>query len=146
MRSAGKIGLKPWSLLRRALGGPGICSKKTSGWLRGERYSRHWYDLAAIAKTPYFAAACADQALARTVAEHKSLFFVEKDAAGARIDYFAATSGQLQLIPTGASLTALENDYTAMMEDGLLALNQPSFADIIEQCRAIQDEANRQDF
>jgi len=116
------------------------------GRLRGERYSRHWYDLAAIAKTPYFAAACADQALARTVAEHKSLFFVEKDAAGARIDYFAATSGQMQLIPTGASLTALENDYTAMMEDGLLALNQPSFADIIEQCRAIQDEANRQDF
>lgn len=31
-----------------------------------------------------------------------------------------------------------------MVEDGLLALNQPSFADIIVQCRAIQDEANRQ--
>ena len=31
-----------------------------------------------------------------------------------------------------------------MLEDGLLALNQPRFADIIEQCRAIQDEANRQ--
>lgn len=26
------------------------------GRLRGERYSRHWYDLAAIAKTPHFAA------------------------------------------------------------------------------------------
>ena len=114
------------------------------GRLRGERYSRHWYDLAAIAKTPHFAAACADQALARAVAEHKSVFFVEKDAAGAKIDYFAATSGQLQLIPTGESLKALENDYAAMLEDGLLALNQPNFADIIEQCSAIQDEANRQ--
>ena len=31
-----------------------------------------------------------------------------------------------------------------MLEDGLLALNQPSFAEIIEQCRAIQDEVNRQ--
>lgn len=31
-----------------------------------------------------------------------------------------------------------------MLEDGLLALNQPSFADIIEQCRTIEDEANRQ--
>ncbi len=114
------------------------------GRLRGERYSRHWYDLAAIAKTPHFAAACADQVLARAVAEHKSVFFVEKDAAGARIDYFAATSGQLQLIPTGESLKALENDYAAMLEYGLLALNQPNFADIIEQCRVIQDEANRQ--
>lgn len=114
------------------------------GRLRGDRYSRHWYDLAAIAKTPHFAAACADQALAQAVAEHKSVFFVEKDAAGAKIDYFAAISGQLQLIPAGESLAALEKDYAAMLEDGLLALNQPSFADIIEQCRIIQDEANRQ--
>lgn len=72
------------------------------------------------------------------------MFFVEKDAAGAKIDYFAATSGQLQIIPTGESLTALENDYAAMLEDGLLGLHRPSFTDILEQCRAIEDEANRQ--
>lgn len=114
------------------------------GRLRGERYSRHWYDLAAMAKTMHFAAACANPDLAKAVAEHKSVFFVEKDAAGAKIDYFAAASGQLQLIPTGESLTALEHDYAAMLEDGLLALNQPSFAEIIEQCRVIQEEANRQ--
>jgi hypothetical protein len=114
------------------------------GRLRGERYSRHWYDLAAIARTQYFAAACADRALARSVAEHKSMFFIEKNAAGTRIDYFAATGGQLQLIPTGDSLTALENDYAAMLDDGLLALNSPSFAEIIEVCRTVQDEANRQ--
>lgn len=114
------------------------------GRLRGERYSRHWSDLAAIAKTSHFAAACADRALARAVAEHKSVFFVEKDATGNKIDYFATTSGQLQLIPAGESLAALKADYAAMLEDGLLALNQPSFADIIEQCRAIQDEVNRQ--
>lgn len=114
------------------------------GRLRGERYSRHWYDLAAIATTPHFAVACADRALAQAVAEHKSLFFIEKDATGSKIDYFAATRGELQLVPRGASLKTLESDYAAMLEDGLLALNQPSFADIIERCRAIQDEANRQ--
>ena len=113
------------------------------GRLRGDRYSRHWYDLAAIAKTAHFATACTSSALAKAVAEHKSVFFVEKDAIGRKIDYFAATSGQLQLVPTGESLTALEEDYTAMLEDGLLALNQPNFADIIEQCRIIQDEVNR---
>ena len=31
-----------------------------------------------------------------------------------------------------------------MLVDGLLALNQPSFTDIIDQCRVIQNEANRQ--
>ncbi len=60
------------------------------GRLRGERYSRHWYDLAAIAKTPHLAAACADHALAQAVAKHKSVFFIEKDATGNKIDYFAA--------------------------------------------------------
>lgn len=114
------------------------------GRLRGERYSRHWYDLAAIAKTAHFAAACANIDLAKAVAEHKSVFFIEKDSGGAKIDYFAATGGQLKLIPSGESLTALEHDYGAMLEDGLLALSQPSFAEIIEQCRVIQDEANRQ--
>lgn len=114
------------------------------GRLRGERYSRHWYDLVAMAKSEYFLAACSDTHLARSVAEHKSVFFVEKDALGAKIDYFAAINGQLQLIPIGASLKALENDYSAMVADGLLALHQPSFSDIIEQCAVIQNEANRQ--
>lgn len=114
------------------------------GRLRGERYSRHWYDLAAIAKTQHFSAACADHPLARAVAEHKSRFFAEKDSVGAKVDYFAATSGQLQLVPTGASMKALEADYDAMTEDGLLALHQPRFAEIMEQCHQIQQEANRQ--
>ena len=114
------------------------------GRLRGERYSRHWYDLAATGKTVHAEKASTDRDLAKAVAEHKSVFFVEKDADGNRIDYFAATSGQLQLIPVGASLVALEVDYKAMLEDGLLGNDETSFAEIIERCRVIQDKANRQ--
>lgn len=50
------------------------------GRLRGERYSRHWYDLAALSKTAYFEKAVADRLLAQQVAEHKSIFFAEKEA------------------------------------------------------------------
>lgn len=50
--------------------------------LRGERYSRRWYDLAAMAKTGLAAHAASDRHLAKAVAEHKSIFFVEKDARG----------------------------------------------------------------
>lgn len=71
------------------------------------------------------------------------MFFAEKDASGNKIDYFAAARGHLQLLPTGASLDALERDYSAMLDDGLIARNPPSFAEIIEQCRFIQDEVNR---
>ncbi len=60
----------------------------------------------------------------------------DDQAEGTNTDYFAATSAQLQLIPTGDSLAALEQDYTAMLEDVLHALDQPSFTDIIDQCRS----------
>jgi hypothetical protein len=39
-------------------------------------------------------------------------------------------------------MAALENDYAAMLKDGLLALHQPSFNEIMGKCRAIQDEVN----
>ena len=113
------------------------------GRLRGDRYSRHWYDLAALAKTTHFASAASDHELARQVAEHKSMFFAEKDFDGGKVDYFQATSGDLRLIPQGPSLDALEKDYAAMLEDGLLAFEQPTFEAVMASCAAIQDEINR---
>lgn len=113
------------------------------GRLRGDRYARHWYDLAEISKTAYFEAACQDQALATAVAEHKSVFFTEKDSAGDRVDYSAAVNGQLQLIPVGESFVALERDYQAMLQDGLLSDGAPDFVTIMEQCRMIQSVANK---
>ena len=113
------------------------------GRLRGDRYSRHWYDLAALAKTTHFASAASDHELARQVAEHKSMFFAEKDVDGGKVDYFQATSGDLRLIPQGPSLDALAKDYAAMLEDGLLAFEQPTFETVMASCASIQDEINR---
>jgi hypothetical protein len=66
---------------------------------RGERFSRHWHDLAAIAATEQFGAIANDREVAEAVAEHKSWFFVEKDADGAVIDYRAAVRGHLKIVP-----------------------------------------------
>ena len=112
------------------------------GRLRGERYSRHWYDLAAMHTSGHAAHAASDLTLATAVAQHKSVFFAEKDAHGSKIDYLRAVTGRLQLVPTGAALAALENDYGAMRADGLLALQSPSFHEIMEKCQAIQDAVN----
>ena len=112
------------------------------GRLRGERYSRHWYDLVAIAKSAHFSPAINDRDLANLVAEHKSMFFAEKDSQGTKIDYVAAVNGGMQLVPTGESRTALERDYAAMLEDGLLALHQPDFEQIMETCREIEGRVN----
>jgi hypothetical protein len=57
------------------------------GRIRGERYARHWHDLAAIARSPYFEQVIFDRDVAARVAQHKSVFFIEKDANGMTIDY-----------------------------------------------------------
>lgn len=41
------------------------------GRIRGERYARHWHDLAAIMRSPHFDNAVKDREVARAVAEHK---------------------------------------------------------------------------
>jgi len=111
--------------------------------LRGERYSRHWYDLAALARTEHFDKAVADRQLAHQVAEHKSMFFAEKDVNGGRINYFEAVSGSLKLVPEGSSRQALAQDFASMRDDGLLVSEQPDFDATMETCAAIQDRVNR---
>ncbi len=111
--------------------------------LRGERYSRHWYDLAAMASSGHAQAAIADRELAYAVAEHKSMFFAEKDASKNSIDYKSAVSTEIQIIPDGRALEVLEKDYAAMLEDGLLSNNQPSFSKIISTCDELEHLINR---
>jgi len=114
------------------------------GRLRGERYYRHWYDLAAIANSPYFASAIADRKLAHQVAEHKSAFFTAKDAQGEKIDYYRTVTGAIRLIPEGEAFSALERDFKAMLADGLLARNQPDFTTVMEKCEEIEMRINDQ--
>lgn len=112
------------------------------GRLRGERYSRHWYDLAALSTTSHFDSAISDRQIAKQVAQHKSMFFAEKDAKGNTIDYFQAAAGGLRLIPESESLKALESDYDAMLSDGLIALDSPPFTVILDRCSVITDKVN----
>jgi hypothetical protein len=112
------------------------------GKWRSQRYSRHWYDLVAIAQSSYFESALKDIDLAQQVAQHKAIFFAEKNAAGNKIDYFRAVNGAMQLVPKGDLLTALKHDYTAMLNDGLLALDQPTFAELMECCQVIEARVN----
>lgn len=113
------------------------------GRMRGERYSRHWHDLAAFTKSPLLQLAVRDHDLARQVAQHKNLFFIEKDADGKKIDYLNAATGGLRIIPSGQSRTALEKDYQLMIEDGFLSAAQPDFDDVLNACAIIENLANQ---
>lgn len=116
-----------------------FCQQQRS---RGERLSRHWHDLVKLDDMGYAEKALADHALALSVARHKSTFFREKDSTGSWVDYEAAVSGELQLVPDGPAYQVLSDDYDRMLTDGMLLDDEERFNDLMERCGDIQRRAN----
>lgn len=112
------------------------------GRIRGERYARHWHDLAAIMRSSYFQAAIEDRAVARAVADHKTHFFSEKDAEGKVIDYFVAVGGELQIVPNGAARETLAMDYAKMLEDQVMIGDALPFDQLMTVCAEVAQRAN----
>lgn len=113
------------------------------GKLRSSRFSRHWYDLVQLDSAGHATPALAMRDLAERVARHKSWFFAEKDEVGVVIDYALAVGGQLRLVPpSGRRLADLEEDYTKMLEDGLLLDASTPFEEVIAQCGALEARVN----
>jgi len=110
--------------------------------LRGDRFARHWHDVARLDDAGLADAALADRELANAVARHKGMFFAEKAADRSAIDYGAAIDGGLQLVPAGDALKALEEDYGRMVEDGLLLEDAEPFEVLMVRCADIERRAN----
>jgi hypothetical protein len=110
--------------------------------LRGDRYARHWHDVARLDEAGFAASAFADRDLANAVARHKTMFFAEKAFDRSAIDYAAAVNGDLQLVPAGDGAKVLEEDYARMVEDGLLLEDAELFVDLMERCADIAARAN----
>lgn len=108
----------------------------------GDRFARHWHDVTRLDAAGFADAAIADRPLGKAVADHKSMFFAENDTDGKAIDYHAAVSGALRLVPESKALTTLAEDYRQMIEDGLLLDDAEPFEDLLALCQAIQDKAN----
>lgn len=110
--------------------------------LRGEGFARHWHDLVRLDDAGIVDSALADHGIAEGVAEHKAAFFREKDASGNWVDYGAAVTGGLRLVPEGDALSALADDYARMVEDGWLFDEAEPFGVLMDACQAIEDRAN----
>jgi Nucleotidyl transferase AbiEii toxin, Type IV TA system len=108
----------------------------------GDRFARHWHDVTRLDAAGFADAAIADKALARAVADHKAVFFAEKNTHGEVIDYHAAVGGALQLVPNDGALAKLAVDYQHMVDDGLFLDDAEPFDTLLERCRAIQQKAN----
>ena len=112
------------------------------GELGGERFARHWYDLVELDAAGIADRAIADRELAKKVADHKSMFFRENDAKGEVIDYHAAVSGRLRLVPVSETKSTLAADYAKMLEDRLLPAVAMTFDAILQRCADMERRAN----
>lgn len=112
--------------------------------LRGDRFARHWHDVARLDEAGLAEVALADRELANAVARHKAMFFAEKAVDRSPIDYVAAVNGGLRLVPAGDAANALGEDYARMVEDGLLLDDAEPFEALMARCADIATRANRQ--
>ncbi len=110
--------------------------------LRGDRFARHWHDVVRLDEAGFAEAAIADRTLANAVARHKSMFFAEKAADRAPIDYASGVNGGLMLVPVGDGAKVLEDDYISMVEDGLLFDDAEPFEALMARCADLATRAN----
>jgi hypothetical protein len=103
--------------------------------LMPDRYSRHYYDVAMLAKGPIRAEALEDIALLGQVVRHKELFY---PAAWARYDL--ARPGTFRLVPPDMRMPELERDYRNM---GVMIVGTPPALDaIMRTLEVLEKEIN----
>lgn len=99
------------------------------------RYSRHYYDLARMAKSIIKGAALADFALLKSVVESKMQFYPRNWAR-----YDLAMPGSMKLAPPDYLLRSLRRDYQEMAI--MIYGERISFDEILEQIRILEAEIN----
>ena len=102
----------------------------------GERWSRHYYDLALLADTEYGKKALAQLNMLESVVKHKQTFF---HAAWA--NYETARPGSLRLAPRNDQLGALKADY-AKMAAMIFDEPPPRFDDLIARIELLEKQVN----
>lgn len=99
------------------------------------RYSRHYYDLARMAKADVKQAALGDMNLLRSVVQFKMKFYPQSWA-----KYELARPGTLALIPPAHIVTGLKKDYAEMQM--MIYGEAPPFDEILRVLGDLEDEIN----
>jgi len=97
------------------------------------RYSRHYYDLALMAKSGVREAALADLKELKDVVEFKMRFYPSGWS-----KYDRAVPGTLKLMPSGHVLSDLRRDYVRMRN--MIYGNYPAFDDIMDTLQQLENE------
>jgi len=102
-----------------------------------DRLSRHWYDLSRLADHDIGAKALANRDLLINVVDTKKVIY-----RSAKAQYDDCTSGRMRLIPDGALLGALHEDYGAMIAAGMFEGLARPFDEIIARLEKLEQAIN----
>ena len=108
---------------------------RPEGKATGERMSRHYYDLAMLARSGHAETALERLDLLDVVAKHKALFF---RSSWARYD--EARPGALRLLPAEARLSDLAADYTKMRP--MFFRQPPPFREVLAEIEQLERRIN----
>ena len=99
------------------------------------RYSRHFADVAMMARSDVKAEALSDRALLASVVTHKDRFYPASWA-----KYHEATRGTFRLVPRRERLGELRTDYRAMRT--MFFSTAPSLDDVLRELAKLEGEIN----
>ena len=102
-----------------------------------ERLSRHWYDLARLAKHEVGRQALQDTALLHDVLHIKETFYRSGFS-----NYDRCATGGLRLVPDALLLDALQDDYQAMLAAQMFYGDILPFDEIVERLRVLEAAIN----
>lgn len=105
--------------------------------IRTERMSRHYYDLFQLSKQDFSSASLKENGFLEEIIEHRKYYSRLK-----RFNYSTLKRGSICIIPSSDILKALEQDYEIMRAEMIYG-NPPTFEEIIQALKNLQDEINR---
>ncbi|EEZ79562.1 MAG: hypothetical protein Sup05_0888 [uncultured Candidatus Thioglobus sp.] len=100
------------------------------------RYSRHYYDLAIMAKSEVVDSALGDIELLAKVVEFKNKFYPSSWA-----NFDTAKPGSIKLAPNQSRIGELEKDYKAM--ENMIFDKKLSFEEIVNILQKLEDKINQ---
>ncbi len=104
----------------------------------GERYSRHWYDLAMMCGHEKGRHAKSDINLLRDVIALKSVFFKS-----GKTHYDECLTGAFRLIPDRSDIDLLRKDYNQMRSAGMLNGHDFDLNEIFQLLAGLENELNK---
>ena len=114
------------------------CNRKEPR-ITANRLSRHWYDMACLARHEKGKEAQTDHKLLADVVKYKKFFYDSSYA-----NYDACLKSALRLVPEKILLNALEQDFEQMQDAGMFYGEQTTFSKIIDAIKLLEHTINSQ--